>query len=170
MIKLAIIVFIVSIFIGLIVVIIPKMVQKAKSQEISQINRENLLLKDATSIDGRSINFGSRKKFSVIIFFNPSCHICIEEMKSIRKRIDEFKETEIIFVSDVTKDSLVQYVQLQDFMDQANIFVVADTSRVITDYFRISIIPSIFIYDDAGRLVKHFQGETKIDAIIKYLQ
>ena len=107
---------------------------------------------------------------SVFIAFHPECEHCQYEAKSLNERHNDLKKAQIIMFTSA-KDSLVQVFAHSFGLDTIdNIKVISDEKNEMRTAFGVKGIPTIFIYDAKGKLVKQYNGETKVDAIIKALQ
>ena len=106
---------------------------------------------------------------SVFIAFHPECEHCQYEAKSLNERQHDLEKAQIVmFTSE--KDSLTKVFSHSYGLDTVqNIKVISDEKNELYTAFGVKTIPSIFIYNKAGKLVKQYKGETKIDAIIKAL-
>ena len=106
---------------------------------------------------------------SVFIAFSPDCEHCQYEAKSLNERQHDLEKAQIVmFTSE--KDSLTKVFSHSYGLDTVqNIKVISDEKNELYTAFGVKTIPSIFIYNKAGKLVKQYKGETKIDAIIKAL-
>lgn len=118
-------------------------------------------------------NFRLRKRFynfSIFIAFNPDCEHCQYEAKSINERKRDFAVTNIVMFTEAN-DSLVKSFSKQYGLDSLkNVQVISDTTQKMDKVFEVKQIPTILIYNKNNELVKRYNGETKIDAIIKYIQ
>jgi thioredoxin-related protein len=71
----------------------------------------------------------------------------------------------------VANDSMTKDFSKQYGLDSfKNVHVIADTTKELERFFNVKSIPSIFIYNAQKQLVKRYNGETKIEAILKYVQ
>lgn len=111
----------------------------------------------------------STKQSSVIIYFNPDCEHCQYEAHVIRDSLHRFAATTVLLVSDEPMERLEEFAAQYDLANQPNIHILYDHDRRFKDLFGTSMVPSIFIYNQKQELVKHYKGETKIEAILKYL-
>jgi len=110
----------------------------------------------------------SAAQASVIIYFNPDCEHCQYEARAIRDSLHRFATTNVLLVSDESVERLRDFAKEYDLVDQPNIHILYDRDRKFKDLFGTSMVPSIFIYNQQQELVKHYKGETKIEAILKY--
>jgi peroxiredoxin len=120
-----------------------------------------------------SVAFGSVQlsvgQPAVIIYFNPDCEHCQYEARAIRDSLHRFAATNVLLVSDEPLERLKQFAKEYDLTNQPNVHILYDRDRRFKDLFGTNMVPSIFIYNQKQKLVKHYKGETKIEAILKYL-
>jgi len=117
----------------------------------------------------RSFNFPSPRQASIIFYFHPECDHCIYEAKAIQKHLDAFRSVQMIWISAADSSSIRHFAQEQQLDKQPNVQWMSDTADVFHHTFGSSSVPSVWIYGKAGQLLKHYQGETKPSALLKYL-
>jgi peroxiredoxin len=115
-----------------------------------------------------SRNFLKKGKPVCIFYFNAGCEYCQYEAREISKNIALFKDTQILMVSFNTIADIKKFA-LEHNLNYPNIVFLQDPNFQFSTWFGKTGVPSVFIYDAQHRLVKEFHGETKIEAIIKYL-
>lgn len=113
-------------------------------------------------------SFIKKGKSVCIFYFNADCEYCQNEAKDINKNIALFKDTQIVMVSFNTIADIKKFA-LEYGLNYPNIVFLQDPKFQFSSWFGKSSVPSVFIYNAQHRLVKEYQGETKIEAIIKYL-
>ena len=165
--KLSLIIFLATLALGVIFIIIPKIYKKSKQNNIAIQNRQLLTLTEFKTIDDHT--FSIKGVPSIIIFFSSTCPFCVEEIKTIQKNKTLFT-VPIIMISDETTTVLTDIAKKYGIDETSPIKLVSDGSKEYHKYFLPAGIPSIFIYDASGSLVKHFQGETKVETLLKYIQ
>jgi hypothetical protein len=106
---------------------------------------------------------------SVIFFFHPDCEHCSYEARAIKKELAAFGEAQLIWVSTADTTSVGQFAQDQKLAGLPNVHWMSDTARVFDEVFGPSSVPSVWIYNPKGQLTKHYKGETKPAALLKYL-
>jgi thiol-disulfide isomerase/thioredoxin len=124
------------------------------------------------SADGKffSKDFLSKEDPSVFIAFHPECEHCQYEAKSIVEKQMRLKNTEIVLFTSAN-DSLTHAFSKTYGLDSLkNVHVLSDNKNEMWARFDVKTIPTIFIYNAQNQLVKRFNGETKIEAILKYIQ
>ncbi len=106
---------------------------------------------------------------TVIIYFNTECEHCQYEAEAIRENIEDFEEAAVLMISDESREILQSFAEEYQLSGLPNLHVLADEQNRFKELFGTSMVPSIFIYDKDQKLIKHFKGETKTEAILNYL-
>jgi thioredoxin-related protein len=107
---------------------------------------------------------------SVFIAFHPECEHCQYEAKSINERHNDLENVNIVMFT-VANDSMTKAFSKQYGLDSLkNVQIIADTTKEMEKIFGVKTIPTVFIYSAKNQLVKRYDGETKIEAILKNLQ
>jgi peroxiredoxin len=107
---------------------------------------------------------------SVFVAFNPECEHCQYEAKSINERYNDLQNLNLIMFT-IANDSMTKAFSKQYGLDSLkNIRIISDTTKEMEKIFDVKTIPTVFIYNAQNQLVKRYNGETKIEAILKNLQ
>ena len=107
---------------------------------------------------------------SVFIAFHPECEHCQYEAKSINAQQQELASTNIILFTSAN-DSLIHAFSKTYGLDSLkNVHILNDSTNAMRQLFAIKTTPTVIIYNAQNQLVKRFNGETKIEAILKYTQ
>ncbi|RZK59205.1 MAG: redoxin domain-containing protein [Pedobacter sp.] len=115
-----------------------------------------------------SNKFVTKGKPVCIIYFNADCEYCQYEAKEIEENITLFKNTQIVMVSFNTIKEIKEF-QKKYHLNYSNITFLQDPKHEFKQWFGKTNIPAVFIYNAKHQLVKEYHGETKIEAITKYL-
>jgi peroxiredoxin len=107
---------------------------------------------------------------TVIISFMPTCHFCQYEAKAIKEQSTTFEEVNLLMVTSAPKKEALQFAEDYNLKEDPNILVLTDEFHQFQAIFGTVVVPAVFIYDKKQNLTKHFSGETKIEAILKYLE
>jgi thiol-disulfide isomerase/thioredoxin len=118
-----------------------------------------LLLTDSvTSLSSNDIPSG---KTTVFFYLTPSCSYCKAQTKEIIEDMDKLKDIQFYFVT-------TPNLQLKDFINfcnqyqlfrYSNIIAAIDTASAIADYFEITNVPYLAIYNKDKTLNKTFLGK-----------
>jgi peroxiredoxin len=112
----------------------------------------------ATSLSGKVI----------LIFFQPDCDHCQREAKEINEHLDSFNDYKIYFVTTENFDLIDKFAKDYNLTGHVNVQFVQTTLNEILNTVGPISAPSMFIYANRT-LIKHLDGETPIDEILKYL-
>ncbi|MEK6781085.1 MAG: redoxin domain-containing protein [Bacteroidota bacterium] len=106
---------------------------------------------------------------NVLVLYNPDCDHCQREAKEIRAQLKAFENYTVWFVSSEGFENINKFAHDYDLMGHVNVhFVRTGVVEVINNFGSIAT-PSLYIYSSRRQLVKAFNGETKIEEILKFL-
>ena len=136
-------------------------------------NRQSLPEFDFQDLAGG--HFSSRdliaEQPTLIVYFQPDCGHCQYEVEVIRDSLHLFADTNVLLVSDGAIEELREFISAYELSNPLHaLHVLYDANGSFKQLLGMSKVPSVFIYDAERKLVRHYQGETKIEAIIKYLK
>lgn len=104
-----------------------------------------------------------------IVYMDPDCHFCDEEIKGILDHIDRFANSQLLFVSPATAERLQQYQDQMGLALHEQILLAHDRDFSFPQYFAAATTPTVIIYGSDGKLLKKYRGQTKIEAILAHL-
>jgi len=104
----------------------------------------------------------------LILYFNSECEHCEKQGKWLSEDIDTFDDLELTFISFEEMDAIKGYRDTYKF-NRKNITFLQDTRLTFSDKFGVETFPSILIYTKEGKLVKKFEGETRVKDILPFL-
>lgn len=116
--------------------------------------------------DGARQNVKNFRGKVILIFFQPDCDHCQREATGIHKHMGAFSKYTIYFISPEEFTTMDQFAVDYGLKGQPNIQFAKTTVDDITKNLGHISAPSMYIYND-GKLVKHFDGETAIEEILK---
>lgn len=116
-----------------------------------------------------SFSYPAFKQASILFYFHPQCDHCSYEAGTIQKQLDAFSSTQLIWVSEADSTSIRHFAQDHQLDQAPNVHWMSDTADVFARTFGSSSVPSVWIYSQDGQLLKHYKGETKPAALLKYL-
>lgn len=105
---------------------------------------------------------------TILIFYQPDCDHCQREAKEISDRVDQFKGYNIYFTTTENFEAINRFATDYNLADKPNVFFAQTSLDAILGTVGSISAPSLFIYQDQ-KLVKHLDGETPVDEILKYL-
>jgi len=113
----------------------------------------------------------AKDKPLVLVLFNPNCGHCQTSAKEFYKRIPEFKDANILFVTgDKLMGELPGFMKETELLPLPKTFVIsADNSDLTKLLFEYKSIPQVMIYNKNKILQKKFYQDINIDSVLYYL-
>lgn len=106
---------------------------------------------------------------TLFIYFNSTCHLCQEELGEISKRIDEFKDYNIILTTVQPLGEMIDFATGLGIKEKSNVHFLLDSNMDVASFLQIRSVPSIYCYDAEKQLVAEYVGITKIDLLLEKL-
>ena len=107
---------------------------------------------------------------TVVLFFSPDCEHCQYEAKDIFKQKDTFLGVNLWWVATADSAEIKQFSKTYGLEKLPNHHFAKLSGEKVVQTFGAVSVPHIFIYDETGTLQKEFRGETKVEALLKYVQ
>jgi cytochrome oxidase Cu insertion factor (SCO1/SenC/PrrC family) len=105
----------------------------------------------------------------VLIFFGADCDHCQREATEIYKNIGGFEHYTLYFVSLDPFPMITRFAKDYKLNTQSNIHFVRAEGSTVFKALGSFPTPTILIYSANKKLVKRFDGETKVEEILKLL-
>jgi peroxiredoxin len=119
-------------------------------------------------MDSTQVKMSSSGK-TVLVHFNSACDICQTEIQTFVQHSAKLNKATVIFISSEAISDIRNFAIVNVNRDIPNFqFLKADAFQ-LSEVFGAMAVPHIFIYNGEGVLQKEYKGETKIEAIEKYL-
>jgi peroxiredoxin len=133
---------------------------------------EKMPLFVSKSVKGQILNkdYFSKKDPSVFIAFHPECEHCQYEAKSINEKQKELQHTNIVLFTSASDSTITVFAKTYGLDSLKNVHIVNDSKNEMWSQFSVKSIPTIFIYNAQNQLIKRYNGETKIEAILKHIR
>jgi peroxiredoxin len=139
--------------------------KKAISRQLAALPKLSVYHMDST----RYVHDALPDESTVIVYFNSNCDYCQREVAAFEEQLAAFGQANILFVSSEEIHAIREFSNQFDFSSSPNVqFLKIDEDLVYPTFGAISV-PHLFIYSKNGLLVKEYKGETKIEAIVKYI-
>jgi thiol-disulfide isomerase/thioredoxin len=106
---------------------------------------------------------------TILIYFNSECGNCQYELEEIIKNKNSFADSNIVLISSELISTIKSFAEKSCTSGLNNMRFTKINGVQAYEVFGHLVVPQIFIYGHDGLLIKRFQGETKIDAILPYL-
>lgn len=118
--------------------------------------------------DGTVANAKDFKGKNILILFQPDCDHCQHEAEDIEKRLSDFKDYKLYFVSSAPMPEIEKFAATYKLAGKQNIFFGNTAAENVLNHFGPIPAPSIYIYNDQT-LKKGFEGQTDVGEIVNAL-
>lgn len=118
---------------------------------------------DSTAFTNKNL---LKNKPLVIMFFSPDCEHCQKETKELLAYKEELKNIQILMVSPSSYSMLKQFYQEYGLSAMSNIKLGNDLNYALGSIYQLRTFPSMFVYDQTGKLAKAFVGNIGVPAIL----
>ena len=106
---------------------------------------------------------------TILIFFRPECDNCQREAAAISEHIEAFRDYQLYFVGTDGHEASRKFAHDYALVGNENVhFVQTDVNQILDNLGPIQT-PSMYIYSGTKKLVRHLDGETPIEEILRYL-
>jgi thioredoxin-related protein len=106
-----------------------------------------------------------KNKAVMIMIFSPDCEHCQQKVKEIQTNIKLFKNIQIVMVSNLGYNYISRFYKEFNMAKYPGIIMGMDYRYVIGNYFTISSVPAIFLYNKNGKFVKAFNRDVPVQKI-----
>ncbi|MBS1486552.1 MAG: redoxin domain-containing protein [Bacteroidetes bacterium] len=106
---------------------------------------------------------------NILILYLPDCDHCQREGAAIAQHAAAFKNYQVWFISTATHENNWKFAQTYKLAANKNFHFVRTEAEDIFHSLGSIPTPSVYIFNEAKKLVRSFKGETKIEEILKAL-
>ena len=122
---------------------------------------------DSTSFSNKNLK---KNKSFIIMFFSPDCDHCQKEIKELKAYKNELKDIQILMASPSSYAAVKEFYKEYALSEMPNIKLGQDVNFTLGSIYQLRTFPSIFIYDNTGKLAKAFVGNIGVPAILDALK
>lgn len=115
-----------------------------------------------------SLEKSSLERPRLIIFYNPECEHCQYEAETLSTNPD-FQNLDVYWVSGAASEDNQAFKASYASAAPASFHFLDDKQYQIGNALGVRTFPTIFIYGEDGSLLYKYEGETKPEAILKWL-
>ncbi len=142
-----------------------KKAEKMELQAPNDLPNMVISLLDGSQIHGKKL--GGK---TVLILFFPDCDHCQREAAQIQKHIASFRGYTLYFLTTAPKQEAEKFAVDYKLNSIKNVkFGIITVNDVLSNFGAVAT-PSLYIYSSDHKLVQKFNGETQMDAILKYIK
>lgn len=106
-----------------------------------------------------------KNKAVMIMVFSPDCDHCQHKVKEIQANIKLFKNIQIVMVSNLGYNYINRFYTEFNMAKYPGIIMGMDYRYMIGNFFTISSVPAIFLYNKNGKFVKAFDRDVPVQKI-----
>ncbi len=121
---------------------------------------------DSTAFTRKNLK---KNKNTLFMIFSPDCEYCQRETDMLLKDIGKFTNTQIIMVTYLPYKEMIKFYHIYKIANYPQITMGRDTRFFFPVFFKVSNLPSLFVYDKKGSFKKAFEGDVKPDTILAEL-
>ena len=103
----------------------------------------------------------------LIMYFSPDCEHCRHQTEDLLREIRSFKKVQIVMATYQAFDSMKEFYQRFKLSSYNNIHVGRDSKFILPPFYRIANLPYLALYDKKGNLITVFEGNQRINKILK---
>jgi peroxiredoxin len=106
---------------------------------------------------------------AVLVFFRPACPYCQHEARSIRAHHALADTAAVLFISARPTSDLRAFADSLRLEGGSPIRVLRDGAGAALRTFGVERVPTTFVYDGEGTLIREFEGEVGASALYSVL-
>ena len=103
----------------------------------------------------------------IIMFFSPGCDHCIHQFESMKKRIKDFKDYQIVMPTYQPIEELAEFNKKYQLQNFPNIITGRDVNYFFPPFYEITNFPYLAFYDKSGKLISTHTGNMTVDEMLK---
>lgn len=136
-----------------------------------QLSAQKLPAFSFTGLDGQTFTHAQLQPGlpTIAIFFDPYCDHCATQAGWIVEAADLFQDVQMIWVTTESAEAATEFYNTH-FKDSGldKVYVLLDPEFMFDSYFGYSEVPSIYLYDAAGKRIKALHEETEAAKLKAY--
>jgi hypothetical protein len=142
--------------------------KNGEAVEVTPAAKNDLPFMPIALTDGTVANAKDFKGKNILILFQPDCDHCQHEAEDIEKRLGDFKDYKLYFVSSAPMPDIEKFATTYKLKGKENILFGNTAAENVLNHFGPIPAPSIYIYNDQ-QLKKSFEGQTDVGEIVSAL-
>ena len=127
----------------------------------------------ALTMTGDSVNCNTileSGKKTAILFFNPECEACKNEMREIIKNQKYFLNVQWLFITNAQAEEVGSFIKDYPVQSSPDSYLLREDYPKCHMLFDVSAPPALFIYNEKGKLIVTDKGENSIQKIAKMVK
>ena len=144
--------------------------QPAQQPQLPYMSDQTLPSFNIMEVDSTTI-FNTGKlpsgKPIVLMYFSPDCEHCQHETEEILKNMDSLRQVHFVMLTALPFDKMRNFWVYYKLGNYKNITVGRDYEFFFSRHYGSQYVPYLAIYDRNKKLVKVFDGGTKVSTLIQ---
>ncbi|MFN3403949.1 MAG: redoxin domain-containing protein [Cytophagaceae bacterium] len=132
---------------------------KRKAKTLPLLNYVTL---DENTFDNKKLK---EKQNLLLMYFDPTCEICHNEIMQIMNNLEELEETEIILISPHPKTEIEKFAEKFQLQEKKQVVILMDREGNFPKQFKAETFPAIFLYNTDRILVGDFDSYADFNEI-----
>ena len=139
----------------------------AQMEKIRQIPEMSLV-----TIDGDEFRLSETRagRKTAIMFFSPDCEFCRQELKGVIDNRTSFRNVDWVFVTLSAQEDIEGFLLEYPLLAIPNARICIEEWPDLFLVLDVTAPPSIFIYNEKGRLEHYKRGAVSIKTILEWLK
>lgn len=104
---------------------------------------------------------------TIIMYFSPECDHCKHQTTEMINRIKDLSKYQIILATYQPEEQMAGFQTYYQLQKYPNIRMGRDTKFLLPPFYKIKNLPYLALYNKKGELIKTFDGNVKVDTLIK---
>jgi len=107
---------------------------------------------------------------TVLMFFSPDCEHCQQFTKGLIEHMDSLKEVQFFLFTPMSLAMLRPFAEKMKLKNYKNMMVGKDYQFFFPQFYGAKYVPYIAVYDRQKKFVKMFEGNVKIEELMKVMR
>lgn len=108
-------------------------------------------------------------KATLMVAFSPDCEHCQMAIEELTSNMKPFKKVQIVFATALEYRFIKPFYEKHDLGKYKNIVMGRDPIHFLGSFYQLQSVPSMFLYNKKGDLVRAFREHATFKEIIPYL-
>lgn len=136
----------------------------AKSQGNDRLPSFKMLMSNGSFFSSTDL---PKNKPVVLIYFSPDCEHCQLLMNDLFKKIDAFKNVQLVFITFRPVEDLSAFEKLYQTYKYGNIKAGTEgTTYYLRKFYKLQNTPFTALYNKEGKLVYSYRKETSVNDLV----
>lgn len=104
---------------------------------------------------------------TIVMYFSPECDHCKHQTTEMINRIKDLSKYQIILATYQPEEQMAGFQTYYQLQKYSNIRMGRDSKFLLPPFYRIKNLPFLALYNKKGEILKTFDGNVKVDTILK---